>query len=395
MPKRRKRSTLVKIPKPLREVDFYLLISVLAILVFGMVMVLTAGSVRGYSESENVFFYVVRQGKWALLGGFAALIMTRIPYPLLKKLSGIGMGVTLILLVMVLGSDSGIEAGGASRWLQIGPIRVQPSEIAKIAMILFLTNYIDRYPVRRLKDLIWPALILIPLFALVYKQPDLGTTLVLVFTAAALFWQTELSTWWFILAVPCFGAPLLYLIYNTTYQWNRILVWLDPWKYASGLGYQIINAEIAFGSGGIFGVGLGRSMQKFGYLPETYTDMIFALIGEELGLIGTLLLISLFVLCYGRGFYIARQCPDRFGRLLAFGITFSLAIQTAINLCVVTGVLPVTGITLPLVSYGGSSLVITLVEIGILLNISRYSKISMPQRRSSAISPIEGKTLRE
>lgn len=395
MPKRRKRSMLGKLPKPLHEVDFYLLITVLAILAYGMVMVLTAGSVRGYNATENTFHYVMQQGKWALLGGFAAFVMTRIPYPFLKKFAGIGIGLTMILLVLVLNSDSAIEANGASRWLKIGPVNVQPSEIAKIALVLFLANTIDRYPIKRLRDLALPALVLIPLLAFVYKQPDLGTTMVLVFTAAALFWQTELRTPWFLLAIPCFGGPLFYLIYNTPYQWNRILAWLDPWKYASGIGLQITNAEIAFGSGGIVGVGLGRSLQKFGYLPETYTDMIFALIGEELGLVGTLFLIGLFVVCYGRAFYISRRCPDRFGRLLAFGITFSLAMQTTINLCVVTGVLPVTGITLPLVSYGGSSLVITLVEIGILLNISRYCKISMPQMRSLPMNPIEGKTLRE
>ncbi|AGA69764.1 cell division-specific peptidoglycan biosynthesis regulator FtsW [Desulfitobacterium dichloroeliminans LMG P-21439] len=395
MPKKRKRSLLGKLPKPLHEVDFYLLISVLAVLAFGLVMVLTAGSVRGYNETENTFFYVLRQGKWALLGSFFALIITRIPYPFLKKFAGIGIGVTLLLLVLVLNSDSAVEANGASRWLKIGPVNVQPSEIAKIALILFLANYLDRYPVKKLKDLAWPALILIPLLALVYKQPDLGTTLVLVFTAAALLWLTELPTAWFLLAVPCLGAPLFYLIYNTPYQWNRILVWLDPWQYASGMGYQITNAEIAFGSGGIFGVGLGRSMQKFGYLPETYTDMIFALIGEELGLMGTFLLIGLFIFCFGRAFYISRKCPDRFGRLLSFGIAFSLAIQSGINLCVVTGVLPVTGITLPLVSYGGSSLVITLVEIGILLNISRYSQINVPHLGSFSMPPIEGQTLRE
>ncbi|MGI1658623.1 MAG: putative lipid II flippase FtsW [Desulfitobacterium sp.] len=395
MPKRRKRSQLGKLPKPLHEVDFYLLISVLAILAYGLVMVLTAGSVRGYNETDNTFFYVLKQGKWAVLGSFLALTITRIPFPVFRRFAGLGIAVTLLLLVLVLNSDSAIEANGASRWLKIGPVNVQPSEIAKIALILFLANYLDRYPVKKLKDLAWPALVLIPLLALVYKQPDLGTTLVLVVTAAALLWQTELRTGWFLLAVPMLGGPLLYLIYNTPYQWNRILVWLDPWQYASGMGYQITNAEIAFGSGGIFGVGLGRSLQKFGYLPETYTDMIFALIGEELGLMGTLFLIGLFIFCFGRAFYISRKCPDRFGRLLSFGITFSLAIQSGINLSVVTGVLPVTGITLPLVSYGGSSLVITLVEIGILLNISRYSHINSPHPSSFSMLPIEGQTLRE
>lgn len=384
MPKQRKRSFLGKLPKPLHGVDYYLLISVLAILAYGLVMVLTAGSVRGFNETQDSFFYVLKQMRWALFGGVVALVVTRIPYAFLRRFAGIGIGVTLILLLAVLVTDKGMEVNGSSRWIRIGPVNVQPSEIAKIALVLFLANFLDRYPVKRIKDLLIPAIVLIPILGLVYKQPDLGTTMVLVFTAAAMLWQTELPTRWFLIAIPSLGIPLLYLIHKTSYQWDRILVWLDPWKYASGMGYQITNAEIAFGSGGLFGIGLGRSLQKFGFLPEAYTDMIFALIGEELGLLGTLLLISLFFFFYARGFYISRKCPDRFGRLMAFGITMSLATQTAMNLAVVTGVMPVTGITLPLVSYGGSSLVITLVEIGILLNISRYSQIDIPQIRSSA-----------
>lgn len=384
MPKKRKRSIFGKLPKPLHGVDFYLLISVLAILAFGLVMVLTAGSVRSFNATQNSFFYVLQQMKWAIFGGVVAFIVTRIPYPFLRRFAGIGIGITLVLLMAVIATDKGMEVNGSSRWIKIGPVNVQPSEIAKLALVLFLANFLDRYPVKRIKDLLAPALFLVLILGLVYKQPDLGTTMVLVFTAAAMLWQTELPTRWFLIAIPSFGIPLIYLIHKTSYQWDRIVVWLDPWKYATGLGYQITNAEIAFGSGGLFGVGLGRSLQKFGFLPETYTDMIFALIGEELGLLGTLLLISLFFFFFARGFYISRKCPDRFGRLMAFGITMSLATQTAMNLSVVTGVMPVTGITLPLVSYGGSSLVITLVEIGILLNISRYSQISVPQIHSVA-----------
>ena len=375
MPKRKRSKGVGKLPKPLHEIDFYLLFFVLVILAFGLVMILTAGSVISYNETENSFYYVLRQAKWVLLGSVLAFILTRIPYPILKKFAGIGVVVSLLLLVMVIVSDSAIQANGAARWLRLGPITIQPSEIAKICLVLFLANYIDRYPIKRFKDLFVPALVIIPILALVYKQPDLGTTVVLALTAAALLWQTELSIGWFLLAIPVLGGPLVYLIYNTPYQWQRILVWLNPWKYASGSGLQTINAQIAFGSGGIFGVGLGRSAQKYS-LPEPYTDMIFALIGEELGLLGTLVLVGLFFLLYARAFYIAKHCPDRFGSLLAFGITFCLAIQTIINLSVATGVMPVTGITLPLVSYGGSSLVITLMEIGILLNISRYAQIS-------------------
>ncbi len=379
MPKKQSKTNFLNLPKPKQEVDYYLLFSVLAILAFGMIMVLTAGSVRGYSATQNSFHYAIQQGKWAILGGVAAFVATRVPYHFLKKLAGLGMIVTYILLILVLGSDMAVETKGAARWLHLGPIGIQPSEIAKLALVLFLANYCAQYCIKGIKDAILPVIIVAPILAFVYKQPDLGTTIVLVLTTAAILWQTGLGTGWFLLAIPALGTPLAYLIYNTPYQWNRILAWLDPWQHYSGLGYQIVNAEIAFGSGGILGVGLGKSMQKFGYLPETYTDMIFALVGEELGLIGTLFLLGLFVFCYGRGFYIARQCPDLFGRFLAFGLTFSLAIQTMINLCVVTGILPVTGITLPLISYGGSSLIITLVEIGILLNVSRYSKISSPK----------------
>ena len=391
MPKKQQKKNFFNLPKPKHEVDFYLLFSVLAILAFGMLMVLTAGSVRSYSATQNSFHYAIQQGKWVILGGIAAFVMTRIPYHLWKKFAGIGILVTYILLFLVLKSGMAVEAQGASRWLNLGPIGLQPSEVAKLALVLFLAHYCSKYLIKSIKDAILPLIVVLPILALVYKQPDLGTTMVLLMTTAAILWQTGLATGWFLLAIPVCGVPLAYLIYTTPYQWNRILAWLDPWAYPD-LGYQIANAEIAFGSGGIFGVGLGRSMQKFGYLPETYTDMIFALVGEELGLIGTLFLIGLFVFCYGRGFYIARQCTDLFGRFLAFGLTFSLSIQTAINLSVVTGVLPVTGITLPLISYGGSSLIITLVEIGILLNISRYCKVSSPKLPFISNRQVEGET---
>jgi cell division protein FtsW len=245
-----------------------------------------------------------------------------------------------------------------------------------LAVILFLAHTLDRYPVKKIRDFVIPGVFIVMVLGLVYKQPDLGTTMVIAITMAAMLWQTELPTRWFLIAIPSISIPLFYLIRRTPYQWERILAWMDPWKYAIDEGYQITNAQIAFGSGGIFGVGLGHSMQKYGFLPETYTDMIFAVIGEELGLIGTLFLLGLFIFMYARCFYIARKCEDRFGRLLAFGITTSLAVQTGMNLAVVTGVMPVTGVTLPLVSYGGSSLVITLAEIGILMNISRYARLN-------------------
>lgn len=377
MPKRRK-GIWGKYPLPKQGIDFPLILVTLAILAFGLIMVLTAGSVRSFNATEdhNSFYYVMQQLKWAILGGGVAFLTANLPYKFWRRFSGIAIVLSIALLVAVLFTDAGLVAKGSARWLKMGPVNVQPSEIAKLAVILFLAHAFDRYPVKKLRDIAIPCVLVVMILGLVYKQPDLGTTMVIAITVFALLWQTELPTRWFLIAIPSISIPLMYLIRQTPYQWERILAWLDPWKYAMDEGYQITNAQIAFGSGGIFGVGLGHSMQKYGFLPETYTDMIFAVIGEELGLIGTLFLLSLFVVLFARGFYIARQCEDRFGRLLAFGVTTSLAVQTGMNLAVVTGVMPVTGVTLPLVSYGGSSLVITLAEIGILMNISRYARLN-------------------
>ncbi|MCB8817134.1 putative lipid II flippase FtsW [Desulfosporosinus shakirovi] len=365
--------------QPKLPIDFPILYLTLAILAFGLIMVLSAGAVRGFNATQNSYHYFSQQMKWTLVGSVFAIIAIKIPYSILRRFAGIGVMVSMALLIAILFTDAGEVAGGSARWITIAGITIQPSEIAKLAMVLFYAHILDRYPIQRGCEWRIPLGILIPstvlILGLVYKQPDLGTTMVIALTCAVMLLQTELPTSWFVAAVPTLGLPLLYFIYNTKYQWERILVWLDPWKDAMNKGYQITNAEIAFGSGGLFGVGLGRSLQKYGFLPENHTDTIFAIVGEELGLIGTMFLLFLFVSLYARAYHVISECPDRFGRLLGYGITSSLAIQTTINLAVVTGVLPVTGITLPLISYGGASLVITLVKLGLILNLSRYRKI--------------------
>ncbi|MDA8229191.1 MAG: putative lipid II flippase FtsW [Desulfitobacterium hafniense] len=360
--------------------DFPLLFLTISILAYGLIMVLSAGSVYGFNATQNSYYYVLQQLKWTAVGGLFALITYKIPYHTWRRLAGLSVVVTIGLLAAVHFTEAGIVSKGSARWLAIGPVNIQPSEAAKLAIVLFLAHNLDRAPVKRIKD-IWIPLVFIGLIVgLVFKQPDLGTTMVLVFTTAALLWQTELSTKLFAIGIPLMSIPVIYLIRNTPYQWNRIVIWQNPWLDASNMGYQITNAQIAFGSGGIFGVGLGRSLQKYGFLPESHTDMIFAMVGEELGLLGALILIILFILFVARGFSIARDCPDRFGRLLAFGLTATLGFQAVCNLAVVTGVFPVTGITLPLVSYGGSSLSVTLAEIGLLLNISRFRNTAIVQR---------------
>ena len=374
--------------------DFPILFLTLALVAFGLIMVLSSGSVLGFNSNQNSFYYVLQQLKWAGIGAVLAAVVIKVPYPFWRRFAGVGVLVSIMLLALVLFTGAGIAAKGSARWISFAGVTIQPSEITKVALVLFYAHILDRFPIQKGKDWRIPLGILLPLtglvLALVYKQPDLGTAMVLVSTGAVMLLQTEIPTLWFAVTVPALGVPLLYFIQG--YQKDRILAWLDPWKYASDIAYQITNAEIAFGSGGLFGVGLGRSLQKYGFLPENHTDMIFAIVGEELGLIGALFLISLFVLLYARAYYVINNCPDRFGRLLGFGLTSSLAIQTAINLCVVTGVLPVTGITLPLISYGGSSLVITLVQLGLILNISRYSVKSptdkSPSSEAAPISPV-------
>lgn len=354
--------------------DLGLLFLAAALLAFGLIMVLSSAAVQGLNSKQNSYYYVQQQLKWAVLGIVAAGVAVIVPYKVWRKFAGVGIVIGVVMLAAVMFSDAGVTARGSARWLRIAGINVQPSEIVKMSLVLFYAHMLDRYPVRSLKGLLVPGGVFALILPLVYKQPDLGTAMVLIMTTIAMLWQTELPTKWFAIGIPSGAAILAYLVRHTPYQWQRIQVWLDPWAYASNLGYQITNAEIAFGSGGLLGVGLGLSSQKFGFLPENYTDMIFAIVGEELGLAGAAALLILFLLFYIRAFEVARQCDDRFGRLLGFGITATLAVQTAINVAVVTGVFPVTGVTLPLISYGGSSLSVTLAEIGMLLNISRYRR---------------------
>lgn len=358
----------VRLQKP----DFYLFFFILALLTFGLLMVLSAGAFRSFYYTDNAFYFVLQQLKWALIGCVLAYITTRIPFAFWKKYANLAMVVGIGLLILVF--LNGIGANGSVRWVKIAGIQFQPSELCKLALIVFYARILDRRPVRTLKDLYLPLGVLIPVMLLVYKQPDLGSTMVIGLTAMAMLLQTELPTRWFVISAPVFAVVLYNLVRHTEYQWQRILVWFDPWKYAANEGLQIVNAQIAFGTGGIFGVGLGHSLQKFGFLPENYTDTIFAIVGEEFGFLGTVSLIILFVCLFARCYKMSRLCPDRFGRLLGYGITSALAIQTVINLAVVTGVMPLTGITLPLISYGGSSLSVTLAELGILLNISRYRR---------------------
>lgn len=351
--------------------DLILLFTSCILLAIGLIMVLSASSLFAFNQTGNSYSYFFKQVQWAFLGIIAAFGALITPYRYWKKLSGLGIILSIGLLLLLKYSGLAVEAKGSVRWLNIFGMSIQPSEVAKLFVVIFLAHTLTRYPVKKLKDVFLPLVIIGIIVFYVYKQPDLGTAIVILAVCGIMFLMTELSSLYFLATIPICGIAGYYLVKSEPYQWNRILSWLDPWKYASTLGWQSVNAQIALGTGGLFGIGIGRGVES-GNLPENFTDMIFAVIGQEFGFFGTFFVIICFSIFFGRAYFISHQCPDRFGRLLGFGLTSLLAVQTVINLGVVTGLLPITGISLPLISYGGSSLLVTLLEIGILLNISRY-----------------------
>lgn len=356
--------------------DLILLFATVFLLAIGLIMVLSSSSLFSFRQTDNSYFLFFKQLRWACISSIAAFITLLVPYKFWKKVSGLGVIVSIVLLLMLRYSSLAVTEKGSTRWLNIMGVSIQPSEIAKFALVLFLAYIFYRYPVRKLTDCLLPMAVIGVTLFLVYKQPDLGTTIVIILACGAMFLITKLNILYFLTAAPVLGAIGYYFIRQEKYQWNRILGWLYPWEYATSHGWQSVNAQIAFGNGGLFGIGIGRGA-TYGSLPENYTDTIYAVIGQEFGFFGTFIVLAGFVVLISRGYLIARQCPEAFGRLLGFGITTMLAVQIAVNLCVVTGLLPITGITLPLISYGGSSLLITMIEIGILLNISRYRQVAM------------------
>jgi len=355
--------------------DFIIFVTTLTLLGIGLVMVFSSSAVTAGVRYGDPYFFFKRQLLWAVIGIIAMIVVMKINYLRLREFALPLMAISIVFLILVI-TPLGIETKGSSRWLGVGIIGFAPSELAKLAMVMFLARTMD-INLDKMKDFlsgIVPYILLVGFICgLIMIQPDLGTSFAIAGTAffmmvAAGARKTHLG----MLALAG-GAAVGGLILIAPYRMERITAFLNPWKYASDEGFQTIQSLYALGSGGLFGLGLGRSRQKFFYLPEQYSDFIFAIIGEELGFIGAILIISLFLLFAWRGFKTAIYAPDTFGSLLAAGITIMITFQAIINIGVVSGVLPVTGITLPFISHGGSSLLFTMIGVGLLLNVSRYS----------------------
>ena len=352
--------------------DVFLLSVVLFLVFIGVVMVFSASAIVSHEKFDTSYLFLIKQIIWTVMGVFLMLVLARIDYNKLQKFSRPLMVFSFSLLVLVLL----IESGEIKRWLKFGMVNFQPSEMAKICLILYIADVLDRKgsKLQDFKKGLLPILAVAGIFLiLIYAEPDLGTAVILGLVVLAMLFMGGVRLF-HLLSLVLASIPLLYFaVFHVAYRRERILTFINPWADAQRIGYQIVQALLALGSGGFFGKGLGASRAKLFFLPEPYTDFIFSIIGEELGFLGASLIIFLFVIIVWRGLRIATRAPNQFGNLLAAGITFLITFQAVLNISIVTACLPTKGITLPFLSYGGSSLVFSLAGVGILLNISRQT----------------------
>lgn len=380
-------------------IDLPFLALVLLLTAVGLVMVLSASYASAYYNPEsgvdtagNPYYYFLRQLAFAAAGVVAMFVVSKIDYQRLRLLSVPALMGSIVLLLLVF-TPLGRSGGGARRWLWLG-IRFQPSEIAKVAVIMFFAarlskrndqlkapkkwnrrslvgrvgGFLDKVG---LLELVPYAAILLVVEYLLYKQPHMSCMILILAAAASVLLVSGIRLYWFVGGGTLVGLALAFIITQTDYMTSRINSWLDPLSDLKGDGYQLWQSQIAIGSGGLLGVGLGNSRQKYLFLPEEHNDFIFGIVCEELGFIGACVIILLFALLIIRGYWLALHARDRFGTLLTVGITSLLAIQVFLNIGVVTGTIPTTGISLPFFSYGGTALLIQLAEMGIILSVSR------------------------
>jgi cell division protein FtsW len=357
--------------------DLILIIVTLTLLAVGLTMVYSASAVWAEYKFNDSFFFAKRQMLFAAVGIAAMFFIMNIDYWTWRTWAKVIIIICFVLLIIVLIPGIGNERNGSRSWIGVGAFSIQPSEFMKLAMISFLAKFLSEKQklITSFKKGLMPSLGLVFLaFGLIMLQPDLGTGTVMVGTCIVMIFIAGARIRHFVFLGLIGLSGFVGLVLSAPYRMKRITSFLDPWEDPLGSGFQIIQSLYAIGPGGLFGLGLGQSRQKFFYLPEPQTDFIFAILSEELGFIGGSFVILLFALLLWRGVRIALGAPDLYGSFLAVGIVAMVAIQVMINIGVVTGLMPVTGITLPFLSYGGSSLTLMLMAIGVLLNISRYSR---------------------
>lgn len=359
------------------SVDILLLIAIITISIFGVIMVYSSSYVWAEYKFDDPFKFVKNQGLFLIIGIFIMYIISKINYKIYYEKANILLLICIILLILVIIPGIGTVRNGSRSWFGIGSFGIQPSEAAKLALIIFISKYLSNNQklIKNIKKGVLPILfITLFIFGLIMLQPDFGTGFIIIVTIIGLLFVGGVNLKFF-LSIGLLGIlGIIILIIIAPYRLERILSFLNPWSDPLGSGFQIIQSLYAIGPGGLFGYGFLNSRQKHFYLPEPQTDFIFSIISEEFGFMGIIIVVSLFLTIILRGFMIAKKSKEPFGKFLSFGIVFGLSFQALLNLMVVVGLIPVTGVTLPFLSYGGSSLLITLASMGIVLNISRFQK---------------------
>lgn len=350
-----------------KKPDFSLFILALVLTLFGIVMVYNASVFEAFQIYADKYHFLKAQLVWFGIGLLSLLIVTFIPLNLIKKTAGVFFSLTLVLLGLVLIPGIGNSALGARRWINIGGFSLQPTELAKLSLSIYLSAWLIKH------RSFWAYLIVLGLvLGLIMLQPDLGTAIIIIFSSVIVYYVSGVN-WLYLLAVGIFGSLSgAALILTSAYRKARVLTFINPAQDPLGSSYHIRQALITIGSGGLWGLGLGQSRQKYQFLPQVTTDSIFAVIAEELGFIGAGLLIILLLMLIFKAFKLARLAADDFSKLLAAAIASWLAIQVTVNLAAMLALIPLTGVPLPFISYGGSSLIVNLTAVGLLLNISRY-----------------------
>lgn len=365
-----------------RSNAFLALLGVVAVLVLlGLVMVLSSSMVSDLSEHGTAWYSFRRQAAWAVVGLVALFVAMRVPYPTWRRFALPALVGCFVLLVLVLVPSVGLTRGGATRWLGAGGFVVQPAELMKLALVVWVADLLDRRSDRMhvARATFRPVVVVLgAISVLLLLQPNQGTLAIIAVIAFVMLFAggtsvLRLGSW---MAAAVVGAIVLSTF--VSYRRDRLLAFLDPWADSGGIGYQTVQSTVGIGSGGLFGTGLGESKAKWGFLPEANTDFIYSIVAEELGLIGAFVVLALFAALAVVGMVIARNARDRFGMLLATGISAWFTFQAIVNIGAATGALPVTGVPLPFVSSGGSSLLVTMAAVGILLNIARWDAEAPP-----------------
>lgn len=358
-----------------REVDTALLLLAVTLTCLGVVMVYSSSSIMAAERYSDGLYFLKRQGSYALVGFLLMTAVMYVDYRHWRKVAFPLLLLGILLLGLLFVPGLGVKAGGAARWLRIPGLTLQPVELVKLGLVLYLAHSLTRKKekIRTFKFGFVPYVLVVGvLLGLLLKQPDLGSAMIVAGVALSMLLVAGIR-WRFVLPVVIAALPCLYfLVMNVEYRRRRIMAFLDPWDDPYDTGFQIIQSLVAFGSGGAFGQGLGVGQQKLFYLPEAHTDFIFSVVGEELGMVGVLVVAAMFLILVHRGIRIALQAEDPFAKHLAFGLSLLLGLEAFVNIAVCMSLLPTKGLALPFISYGGTSLVASLVAVGILLNISSH-----------------------